>query len=119
MSVGLSVADWGLSGGGAFASSGIPLGSFAVRECAEPDGALRVMLVGELDMGAAEDLSEGLARVEPHRRPVRLDLSQLQFIDCCGLRAMLTSVADGRPAGGDHGVEPALLWPLGTSTAAA
>jgi anti-anti-sigma regulatory factor len=103
------------------------VGSFEVRRCEEPDGALRLILVGELDMGAADDLGAGLARVEPDGRPVRLDLSELRFIDCRGVRAVLAAVTDARTRQVSRVVGrmvefagvASVLWPLDAAAAAA
>jgi anti-anti-sigma factor len=107
---GVSVADFGLTGSGGFAGAGTSLPWFEVRECDDPDGALRVMLVGEIDMGAADSVSTSLARLDTRGRPIRLDLSELRFIDCCGLRAVVSGVADARTAGLSFEVDRHLSW---------
>lgn len=114
-------------------SAGMPAGSFEVLECDDPDGGLRVMLVGEVDFAAIDELRSRLARVEPLGRPVRYDLSRLWFIDCCGLRAVLSEVDEARSAGWDFKVDrrvsaavdrmvgfvgvASVLWPLHSARA--
>jgi anti-anti-sigma factor len=78
----------------------------------DPDGIRRVMLIGEVDLGTAERLLAGLARRRHSGAPVRLDLSQLAFVDCCGLRAVLQAVEDGRCAGCEVEIDRALSWPV-------
>jgi anti-anti-sigma factor len=82
--------------------------SFEIRDFIDPDGVRRVMLMGEADLGAAERLRAGLAARGRRGAPMRLDLSQLAFIDCCGLRAVLSAVEDGRLAGCEVEVERAM-----------
>jgi anti-anti-sigma factor len=111
----------------------MPLGSFEVLQCADPDGALRVILVGEIDMAAAGDLRACLASVEPRGRPVRFDSSGLRFIDCCGLRTVLGEVEEARSSGWNFEVDrrvsaavermvgfadaAPILWPLDAAPA--
>jgi anti-anti-sigma factor len=88
--------------------SGHPL--FGVRQHQDADGAVRMTLVGELDLSAAAGLKARLDEVHHAKRRVRLDLSELDFIDCSGIRAILDALAQARREGGaievDRSVSP-------------
>ena len=83
-----------------------PPPSVEVRQEDDGDGALRLTLVGEIDMAAADYLTTQIAHLTRARRPVRLDLSQLRFIDCGGLDALVRAVVAARDAGCKLEVEP-------------
>lgn len=104
---------------------------FAVRQRHDADGAVRMTLTGELDLSATDGLRARLDEVQRSQRRVRLDLSELEFIDCTGIRAILEAMADARREGCafevDRSVSPivgrivslgsiaAELWPSGTT----
>ena len=56
---------------------------------ARPAGGSRLELVGELDLATVSILREAFERMAPEEQ-VTLDLSQLGFIDSCGLREIST-----------------------------
>ncbi|HZU61977.1 MAG TPA: STAS domain-containing protein [Solirubrobacteraceae bacterium] len=60
------------------------------------DGILRLSLAGELDRWSAPLLEDRLGRLRALKTPVRLDLSQLEFIDSTGVRVLVQSVGDAR-----------------------
>jgi anti-anti-sigma factor len=69
---------------------------FEIKQRHDADGALRVTLLGELDIAVADGLRVRLDQLrwsEPH---VRLDLSELDFIDCCGINSILRALAEAR-----------------------
>jgi anti-sigma B factor antagonist len=72
---------------------------FDVRQRHDADGAVRVTLTGELDLSAAAGLRARLHEVQHSTRRVRLDLSELEFIDCSGIRAILDAMAEARRGG--------------------
>jgi anti-anti-sigma factor len=76
------------------------------RYSADPDGVLRMTLLGELDMAVAEELSVRMRELRDSAPRVRLDLSQLRFIDLGGLDAILTALAEARRAGWPLEVDP-------------
>jgi anti-anti-sigma factor len=76
--------------------------AFAIRERMEADGMLRLTLLGDLDLAVTDQLSERLEELKAARQPVRLDLSQLVFIDSSGVQALLLALTDARWIG----------WPL-------
>lgn len=59
------------------------------------DALLAVRITGELDMATAVILQDAMRPYQGLHTPVSYDLTELTFIDCAGLRALLT------PAGGD------------------
>ena len=105
--------------------------SFEIRESVDPDGAVRFALVGELDIAVADGVEARLrgCREDGHR--VRLDLSQLEFIDSSGVRAIVLGLKHARLAGTDLDVDRRVsptvarmieimgigpqLWPAGQS----
>lgn len=80
---------------------GAPLDIYESRE----RGAVRLTLVGELDISTAAALKERLMSLHSHALFIRLDLSELEFIDSSGLHVLLEAVHD---AGGLLEVEPEL-----------
>jgi anti-anti-sigma factor len=76
--------------------------TFAVHETVDPDQAVRLTLVGDLDLAAADVLNPRLAELKLAGRRTRLDLSRLAFIDSAGIQTVLVALADARWDG----------WPL-------
>lgn len=68
--------------------------AFGLQETTDPDGAARVLLIGELDLAGVAQLDECLSRLRKARAHSRLDLSELKFIDSSGLRVLVTSRRD-------------------------
>jgi anti-anti-sigma factor len=63
------------------------------------DGALRLGLVGELDIASADDLALRLRELKKGGYHVKVDLEQLEFIDSSGLRELIGAVSDSRRDG--------------------
>lgn len=61
--------------------------------------ALRLRLLGELDLGTAPVLEERLNELRTQKRAVRLDLSTLEFIDSTGIGLLLQAVGRARQDG--------------------
>ncbi|HEY6522317.1 MAG TPA: STAS domain-containing protein [Solirubrobacteraceae bacterium] len=72
---------------------------FGVRQRHDADGAVRMTLTGELDLSATDGLRARLDEVQRSERRVRLDLSELEFIDCSGIRTILDAMAEARRDG--------------------
>jgi anti-anti-sigma factor len=72
---------------------------FRVVESRDPDGVLRIALIGELDLAVADQLSVRLEQLSGDGIPVRVDLSRLAFIDSSGIRTLLKAMQDGRRNG--------------------
>jgi anti-anti-sigma factor len=74
----------------------VSLSMLELSERQDADGAVRLTLIGELDLSATDRLRGRLDQLGRSQRRVRLDLSQLDFIDCSGVRAILNALADAR-----------------------
>jgi anti-anti-sigma factor len=72
---------------------------FEIQQRYDPDGALRVILVGEIDIAVVDRLTTRLEQLNRSARRVRLDLSQPRFIDCRGIGAIIDAVTEARRAG--------------------
>jgi anti-sigma B factor antagonist len=79
--------------------------SFEIRESVDEDGAARMTLVGELDIAVADEVEERLRRLREAGRRVRLDLSQLDFIDSSGVRAIVLGLKHARQCGHELDVD--------------
>lgn len=64
--------------------------------------ALRLVLIGELDVAVVKQLTDRLSELKKGAYTVSLDLARLQFVDSSGLRELITEIAHARRAG----------WPL-------
>jgi anti-anti-sigma factor len=72
---------------------------FRLQESFERDGSLRLMLIGELDVAVIDHLSTRLRELRKECYRVRLDLSDLQFIDSSGIQEIIRAVSDARRSG--------------------
>jgi anti-anti-sigma factor len=73
--------------------------SFEIRESVDGDGALRVALIGELDIAVADVVDQRLRQLREEGRPVRLDLSELDFIDSSGVQTVVLGIKRARGSG--------------------
>ena len=60
-------------------------------------------LIGELDIAVADAVEQRLRQHREDGRPVRLDLSQLDFIDSSGVQAVVLGLKQARRSG--HALE--------------
>jgi anti-sigma B factor antagonist len=67
----------------------------------EYDGHAVVALRGELDVTDAAGAAAALAGIVARYPNLIIDLAGLEFIDCCGLRALNGAREQARRAGGD------------------
>jgi anti-sigma B factor antagonist len=65
-----------------------------VMEQTSGDGIV-VTVQGELDIATVDLLSDRLAEICDRGLPVTVDLQRVSFLDCVGLRLLLTVHADG------------------------
>jgi anti-anti-sigma factor len=72
---------------------------FDLRERLDGDATLRLTVLGDLDIAAADKLTERLQELRATNHPVRIDLSQLAFIDSSGVQALIVALADARSGG--------------------
>lgn len=70
-----------------------------MRESVDDDGAVRLMLLGELDIAVADAVGERLRQYRDSGHPARLDLSQLEFIDSSGVQAVVLGLKHARRCG--------------------
>ncbi len=73
--------------------------SFEIRETVDADGVVRLTLAGELDIAVADRVEERFRQLREDDRPVRLDLSQLEFIDSSGVRVIVLGLKHARQGG--------------------
>jgi anti-anti-sigma factor len=78
---------------------------FEIRQRHDADGTLRVTLTGELDLAVADGLRDQLDQLRRSGRRVRLDLSELEFIDCSGLNGILGALEAARRGHGELEVD--------------
>ena len=67
---------------------------------AEPEGAVTVVLVGELDLARVEDVADLLTTALRRSACIRVDLAQVSFISCVVLGALVQAGCRARAAGG-------------------
>jgi anti-anti-sigma factor len=70
-----------------------------MREGIDLDGAVRLSLLGGLDIVVADRLTTRLQTLRASDGIVRLDLSELEFIDCTGLEAIVDELTAARRLG--------------------
>ena len=73
--------------------------SFEIRESIDGDGAVRVALIGELDIAVADAVEQRLRQLRDDGRPARIDLSQLDFIDSSGVQTVVLGLRHARRSG--------------------
>jgi anti-anti-sigma factor len=73
--------------------------SLEIRQHNDDDGALRLSLIGEVDIAVTETLTFRLGELERVRRLVRLDLTGLRFIDVAGVGVLVRAVTHARAIG--------------------
>lgn len=73
--------------------------ALVVRERVDAPDTLRLILLGDLDVAGAGILTARLAELKVADRHVRLDLSQLAFIDSSGIQALIVALIDARWTG--------------------
>lgn len=67
---------------------------FSIIEREDGDNARRLTLTGELDIASAPELEQRLQELGSSGQPVRLDLSELDFMDSTGISTILRSLRD-------------------------
>src|SRR5436305_9345293 len=82
-----------------------PPQNFEMHESPSSD-SLRLSLTGDLDLGSVLILADRLAPLRAKKRPVRLDLSELEFIDSTGIRLLTETVGEARIKGWLFQIEP-------------
>jgi anti-sigma B factor antagonist len=85
---------------------------FQMREALDGPGAVRLVLGGELDLAVAEMLGERLRMLRNQGYAVRVDLSELEFIDSSGLRELIIAVAESQSNGSRLDIDPQITAPV-------
>jgi anti-anti-sigma factor len=88
------------------------LTDFRIEQSTDPDGMVSLALSGELDLAVAPELVKRLEELRGARSVVRLDLSELSFMDSTGLSTVLTAVLDARREGWQLEIGRALARPV-------
>ena len=86
----------------------IPAMDFDMAVTEHPDGRAEVALRGELDLASGPRVQAELTRLIEAGATVRLDLSELDFMDSAELVAILTAVQRARQRDGSFEVERSL-----------
>lgn len=85
---------------------------FRMREVFDDPEAVRLVVSGELDMAVAEMLGDRLRVLRKAGHAVRLDLTELDFIDSSGLRELIVALDDARSDGWRLDIEPEVTAPV-------
>jgi anti-sigma B factor antagonist len=85
---------------------------FQMREVPDGPEAVQLVLSGELDLAVAEVLRERLRMLRNQGYAVRLDLSELEFIDSSGLRELIIAVAESQSDGWRLDIDPQITAPV-------
>jgi anti-sigma B factor antagonist len=72
---------------------------FQIKQRQDPGGYLRLILVGELDLSGVPKLTAALSQLKMESERVRLDLSQLEFLDSTGVSAIVVGLRNARNDG--------------------
>jgi anti-anti-sigma factor len=78
----------------------------------EHAGCAHLKLIGELDLGTAPMLEDRLRQLRNDSVSVRLDLSDLRFMDSTGLHVLIRAVQDSRADGWHLEVDPDVSPPV-------
>ena len=73
---------------------------------------MSLKLIGELDLATAWMLEERLQRLKQDKVTVRLDLSELRFMDSTGLHLLIRAVQDSRRDGWQFEVDHDVSVPV-------
>jgi anti-anti-sigma factor len=79
---------------------------FRIAERDDPDGARRLTLTGELDLASGSQLRDRLRELGAAGATVRLDLSQLDFMDSTGIGIIVRGLRDSARDGWKLEVDP-------------
>jgi anti-sigma B factor antagonist len=77
----------------------VPSAVFRINEDVDLDGVVQLGLLGELDLAVTDGLARRLRELGRASKAVRLDLSQLSFIDSSGIRTLVNAVEDAEQNG--------------------
>ncbi|HLY49118.1 MAG TPA: STAS domain-containing protein [Solirubrobacteraceae bacterium] len=86
-------------------------GTFQIQESSSGQW-LRLTLTGELDRFSTPILEDRLAPLRVARSPVRLNLSNLGFIDSTGIHLLIQTIGDARMKGWDFALDQDISTPV-------
>jgi anti-sigma B factor antagonist len=69
----------------------LPAIEFRIDQAPEPDGTVRLTVRGEIDIATAGQLRDALDSHHSSDTAVRLDLSQIGFVDSSGLAVLIAA----------------------------
>jgi anti-anti-sigma factor len=78
---------------------------FRLEERFERDETIRLMVIGELDVAVIDHLSSRLRELRKQGFAVRLDLSELEFIDSSGIQEILREISGARRDGWELAID--------------
>lgn len=79
---------------------------FDIHERHDADGAVRLVLRGELDIAVADDVTNRLRELAGEGASARIDLSELTFIDSSGIRMLMRALEHSSRDGWDLEIDP-------------
>ena len=88
------------------------LQEFHIREESETDRSVRLTLYGELDITTVGELDQRVWELASGGLGIRVDLSQVRFIDVCGLRAVTRAVELANHRGAWLEIDPKVSRPV-------
>ena len=82
--------------------------AFSIKTHGEYANFVRVLLRGELDMSTVGQFNDVIGQHREHGRDVLLDLSELEFIDSTGIRAVIQATEEAQVNGWNMGINAVL-----------
>jgi len=84
------------------------LGAYTtVRLATAGPAPVTVFVAGDIDLACADELARVLCTaLDTHPQGIRLDLTSVRFLDCCGLRALMVARASAERHGRHFGLGP-------------
>lgn len=79
-----------------------------IQKTGEAENSVALAVSGELDLASAPMLEARLMQLRRQGQSVRLDLSNLTFIDSTGMRLLIHAVTDARQDGWNLEIAPEL-----------
>jgi anti-sigma B factor antagonist len=81
---------------------------FAIERRPADDGAVRLVLHGELDVATQERLRSAILAEEPSGRPIVVILDDLEYLDSAGIGVLLEALRRAQREGRSFRVTPGL-----------
>ena len=84
------------------------LSRFAIERRPSDDGAVRLVLHGELDVASCDRLRAAIEAEEPSGRPIVVVLDDLEYLDSAGVGILLSALRRAQREGRRFRVTPGL-----------